>query len=237
MCDADRRLLHSFKDGRAQINAFLDDYACFIDGLVELYQATFDARWLTAAVELAEQMIARFGDTAHGGFFYTATDHEQLIARSKDTQDNATPSGNGMAATALLKLGRLTGRGDLEEQGYRTLQSLSGLLAEHPRAAAQALIALDFHLGPIRELVLIDGPDAAKADGALAQLAGGFHPHLLVIRHPGGNPPAVLRPLLEGKPAEPRELTAYICERGACGLPARDVDKMLAQLTRNPAHD
>src|SRR5206468_3406651 len=78
------RLLHSYKDGRAQINAFLDDYACLIDGLVELYQATFAPRWLTAAVELAEQMIARFEDPANGGFFYTASDHEQLIARTKD---------------------------------------------------------------------------------------------------------------------------------------------------------
>jgi uncharacterized protein YyaL (SSP411 family) len=234
MRDADGRLLHSFKDGRARISAFLDDYACFVDGLVELYQATFNPRWLTAAVELAEQMIARFADTEHGGFFYTPSDHEQLIARSKDTQDNATPSGNGMAATALLKLGRLTGRTDLEEQGYRTLRSLSGLLAEHPRAAAQALIALDFHLGPAHEIVLVDGGDPGETDAALAQLSTRFLPGKVVARRPAGladsDLPPVLKPLLEGRTATSPALTAYVCDHGACKLPVSGGEALLNAL-------
>ena len=157
MTNSEGQLRHTFKDGQARINAFLDDYACLIDGLTELYQTTFNADYLSSALTFAEQMIERFADEQHGGFFYTPSDHEQLIARSKDAQDSAVPSGNGMAASALLKLGRLTGRTDLEERGYQTLSMLSGLIAEHPRAAGQALIALDFHLGPTRELVLIDG--------------------------------------------------------------------------------
>jgi uncharacterized protein YyaL (SSP411 family) len=221
MRDTEGRLLHTYKDGRARINAFLDDYACCIDGLVELYQATFDARWLTAAVELAGQMVDRFADTEGGGFFYTPVDHETLIARSRDTQDNATPSGNGMAATALVKLGRLTGRTDLEEHGYRTLQSLSGLMAEHPRAAAQALIALDFHLGPSREAVLLEGSDSSEADRALAELARRFAPNVLVVRHRAADSvPPVLSALLDGKTLLDGRLTVYLCERGACGLPA-----------------
>jgi uncharacterized protein YyaL (SSP411 family) len=234
MRDADGRLLHSFKDGRARINAFLDDYACFIDGLVELYQATFDPRWLTAAVELAEQMIARFADADHGGFFYTPSDHEQLIARSKDTQDNATPSGNGMAATALLKLGRLTGRTDLEEQGFRTLKALSGLLGEHPRAAAQALIALDFHLGPAHEIVLVDGSDPHETDAALAQLSARFLPRKVVARRPAGvadaDLPPVLQPLLQGRTATSPALTAYVCDHGACKLPVSGGEALLDTL-------
>jgi uncharacterized protein YyaL (SSP411 family) len=235
MRDASGRLLHSFKDGRARINAFLDDYACFIDGLVELYQATFDPRWLTAAVELAEQMIARFADADHGGFFYTAADHEQLIARSKDTQDNATPSGNGMAATALLKLGRLTGRADLEEQGYRTLQALSGLLAEHPRAAAQALIALDFHLGPAHEIVLVDGEDPSETDAALAQLSTRFLPRKVVARRPAdmtdADLPPVLQSLLQGRKAISSALTAYVCDHGTCKLPVSGSETLLSVLS------
>jgi uncharacterized protein YyaL (SSP411 family) len=235
MRDAEGRLLHSFKDGRARINAFLDDYACFIDGLVELYHATYDPRWLTAAVELAEQMIARFADTEHGGFFYTPSDHEQLIARSKDTQDNATPSGNGMAATALLKLGRLTGRADLEEQGYRTLQSLSGLLAEHPRAAAQALIALDFHLGPAHEIVLVDGDDPRETEAAAAQLSDRFLPRKVVARRPAdlsdADIPPVLQPLLQGRTATSPALTAYVCDHGACKLPVSGGEALLSALS------
>jgi uncharacterized protein YyaL (SSP411 family) len=225
MRDADGRLLHSYKDGRARVNAFLDDYACFIDGLVELYQATFEARWLETAVELAGQMMARFADAEGGGFYYTPADHETLIARSKDAQDNATPSGNGMAATALLKLGRLTGRTDIEEHGYRTLQSLSGVMAEHPRAAAQALIALDFHLGPTKEAVLLEGSDPSAADQALTQLSGRFAPNVLVVRHRATDPvPPMLSSLLDGKTLLNGRLTAYLCERGACGLPVPGAD-------------
>ncbi|REJ94263.1 MAG: thioredoxin domain-containing protein [Planctomycetota bacterium] len=223
----DGRLLHTWKDDRAAIGAFLDDYACLIDGLVELYQTTFDARWLTEAVRLAEQMIEQFADREGGGFFYTAADQEQLIARSKDAQDGATPSGNGMAATALLKLGRLTGRTDLEEAGYQTLQSLSGLVNEHPRAASQALIALDFHLGPTKELVLVEGEDPAETERAARQIAERFVPNLLLVRHAGGDVPEVLGALLEGKESEGGELTGYVCERGACGLPVRGVEGVL----------
>ena len=223
--DESGRLLHTFKDGRARINAFLDDYACLIDGLVELYQATFDPRWLQSAVDLADQMIDRYADPDHGGFFYTPADHETLIARSKDTQDSATPSGNGMAATALLKLGRLAARTDLEDQGYRTLQSLSGLLTEHPRAAAQALLALDFQIGPAKELVLLEADDRAAADAVLQDLAQRFSPNTLIIRHRAADSaPPVLEPLLAGKSLRDASLTAYICDHGACGLPVSGLE-------------
>jgi uncharacterized protein YyaL (SSP411 family) len=230
MTDESGNLLHTFKDGRARINAFLDDYACLIDGLVELYQTTFKPDYLASAVTLAEQMIGRFADDDRGGFFYTPADHETLIARSKDAQDSAVPSGNGMAACALLKLGRLTGRPDLEDRGWRTLRSLSGLLTDHPRAAGQALLALDFHVGPARELVLIDGDDPRETERVLSKIAGRFLPHLLVVRHGGGEPPAVLLPLLEGKQPEYGGLTSYVCERGACGLPATGVEGALESL-------
>ena len=227
MTDEEGRLQHTWKDGRGTIGAFLDDYACLIDGLVELYQTTFDARWLSEAVRLADEMIEQFADADDGAFFYTAADHERLIARSKDSQDGATPSGNGMAATALLKLGRLTGRTDLEETGYETLQSLSGLLNEHPRAASQALIALDFHLGPTKELVLVDGEDVEEGDRVLREVAERFVPNLVLVRHDGGEAPEVLGALLEGKAGSGEELTGYVCERGVCGLPVRGVGRVL----------
>ena len=109
----DGRLLHTYKDGQAKLDAYLDDYADLIDGLTRLYEATGEPRWIESALELARIMIDEFADAEQGGFFFTGSRHEALIARQKDVHDNATPSGNGMAATALVRLGALTGRDDL----------------------------------------------------------------------------------------------------------------------------
>ena len=111
------RLLHTYKDGQAKLNAYLDDYANLIDGLTRLYEATGEPRWIDAALDLARVMIDEFADAEQGGFYYTGKSHEALIARTKDLFDNATPSGNAMAATALLRLGALTGRDDLRQAG------------------------------------------------------------------------------------------------------------------------
>ncbi len=223
-------LLHSYKDGRARFNAYLDDYAALIEGLVDLSQATFDARHLTAARQLARQMNDRFADPERGGFFYTSHDHEELIARTKDGQDDATPSGNAQAATALIRLGRLCGDSDFVEQGRRTLETLSGLLAEHPRAAGQALLAWDALLGPSLEIVLVDGEDASQGDEWLAALHRRFLPNKLVIRRAADisddELPEVLRPLLEGRTARDGRTTAYVCRDTACGPPVTSLDEL-----------
>ena len=105
----DGRLLHTYKGGQAKLDAYLDDYANLIDGLTRLYEATGEPRWIESALDLAEIMIGEFADLEQGGFFFTGNRHESLIARQKDVHDNATPSGNGMAATCLIRLGALTG--------------------------------------------------------------------------------------------------------------------------------
>ena len=108
----DGRLLHTWRHGQAKLDAYLDDYAYFVNALVTLYEATFNERWIDEAVRLADFMLKHFEDHERGGFFFTADDHEQLIARNKDLHDASVPSGNAMAATALLRLGRLSGRTD-----------------------------------------------------------------------------------------------------------------------------
>src|SRR5919112_3527014 len=135
----DGRLLHSYKDGQARFNGYLDDYANMIDGLTHLYEATGEPRWVEAALELTGVMIEEFNDRDAGGFFYTGASHEKLIARQKDAYDNATPSGNAMAATALLRLGALTGREDLWATGREALQAARGVMAQFPTAAGQSL--------------------------------------------------------------------------------------------------
>ncbi len=124
----DGRLLHTYKDGQAKLDAYLDDYADLIDGLTRLYEATGEPRWIESALELARIMIDEFADAEQGGFFFTGSRHEALIARQKDVHDNATPSGNGMAATALIRLGALTGRDDLTEAGRSALESVQVVL-------------------------------------------------------------------------------------------------------------
>src|SRR5207248_2017184 len=158
----DGRLVHTYRDGRARLDAYLDDYTNLLDGLTRLYEATGEPRWIESALELARVMIDEFSDPAQGGFFYTGHHHEALIARQKDFYDNATPSGNAMAATALVRLGALTGRDDLTEAGRSALEAFQLVLEREPAAGGQSLIALDFLLGSIREFAVIAGTDAAE---------------------------------------------------------------------------
>ncbi|MEZ6068619.1 MAG: thioredoxin domain-containing protein [Planctomycetaceae bacterium] len=218
---ADGRLLHGYKDGQARLTAYLSDYAGLLDGLAELFQATGDAAWLATGVELAEQLQRHYAAEG-GGYYQTAADHESLIARTRDQQDNATPSGNGLAATALIKLGRLAGRGDIEEAGYNTLVSLSGLMHEHPRVASQALMALDFHLGPSYELEIVDPPGGDAAPLA-EPLRNTFLPHLLFNHHHSAGTD-------DARPAINDQRTYYLCERGSCRQPTTTWEAVLKEL-------
>jgi uncharacterized protein YyaL (SSP411 family) len=216
-------LLHSYKDGQARFNAYLDDYAWLVDGLTDLYQATFEPRFLVEAVTLAEKMIALFYDEKDQGFFYTSSDHEQLIARNKEAQDGSTPSGNSMAAWALLRLGRLCGRSDFEKTAVSTLEFLSSILSQSPTAASQALLALDFLLGPTREVAIVDGSRPEETADVLATLHRRFLPNKIVVRKAASvgddQLPATLAPLLAGKVSRGGSATIYICDHGTCGLP------------------
>ena len=230
----DGQLLHTFKDGAARLNAYLDDYACLIEALVEVYQANFDAKYLDAALVLAKDLIDRFGDKQGGGFFFTPHDHERLIARNKDVHDNATPSGNATAAGALLKLSQLCGRTDLEESARQTLEMLSGEMARVSMATGQALLAVDDLLGPAYEIVIVEGPNANEANQVLRMLAGRFVPAMVVARRlreiSDSDLPASLRPLLEGKRALDGETTLYLCQRGVCQAPIKGLPAIEAVL-------
>ena len=228
----DGRLLHSFKDGQARFNGYLDDYACLIDGLTRLFEAGGEPRWIEAAVDLARVMIDEFADPDDGGFFATGRSHETLIARPKEVQDNATPSGNAMAATALLRLAALTGRDDLATAGRDALRAARWVLAQYPTAAGQGLIALDFLLAAPRELAVIAGDDPAEFDAVLRAIAGRFLPHAVVAPAPTPPAPELARlvPLLADRPARDGRTTTYICERFACQAPVLGVERVDAAL-------
>ena len=228
----DGRLLHSYKDGQAKFNGYLDDYANMIDGLTHLYEATGEPRWVEAALELAGVMIEEFHDRDGGGFFYTGTSHEELIARQKDAYDNATPSGNAMAATALLRLGALTGRDDLTELGRATLATVQAVLEKAPMAAGQSLIALDFLLATPQEFAVVAGTDPAEFRAVLHAIHSRFLPHKVVAPAPAGQEAASpeVVPLLADRPAREGRTTTYICERFACQAPVVGVEGLNAAL-------
>ena len=221
MRQSDGRLLHTFKDGQAKLDAYLDDYASLIDGLTRLYESTGEPRWLESALDLAAIMIDEFGDTEQGGFFFTGRRHEALIARQKDIHDNATPSGSGLAATALLRLGALTGRADLTQAGKEALEAIQSVLEREPAACGQSLIALDFLLGTVTEFAVIAGPDSAVTRAVLDTISSKFRPRKVVA--PATPEQSALLAgkvaLLANRPLREGQTTTYVCENGTCSEP------------------
>ncbi len=217
----DGRLLHSWRNGQARLGAYLDDYAALANGLVSLYEAGFDERYLDSAVELAETMLARFADPVLGGFYFTADDHELLLVRPKDMQDSAVPSGASLAAMLLLRLGKLTGRIDFLKSADETLHSARSLLERHPLAAGQMLAALDFLLGPTPELVLIG---ASPLDRIIAAIQTRYWPNKVFACRSAADAvrqrSASLNPLFEGKPLD-SAAALYHCQDFACEAPIR----------------
>src|SRR5687768_6901198 len=156
----DGLLLRTYKDGTAKLNAYLEDYACFVDGLVILFEVTGNLHWLEQAVSLADKMIEEFWDSEEGGFFYTGKAHEELIVRLKDFMDNATPSGNSVAAESLLRLARLTGDERYARHAVTVLRLQSDALIRYPSAFGRLLCAMDFYLSSPREIAVIGNRDS-----------------------------------------------------------------------------
>jgi uncharacterized protein YyaL (SSP411 family) len=219
--DSGGRLLRTYKDGEAKLNAYLQDHAFLLEALLTLYEATFDPRWFAAAREIADTTIERFADDERGGFFETSNDHEQLVARRKDLEDNPIPSGNSSAAFGLLRLAALTGEHSYEERAVGVFRLLHKLLPQHPQAFAHLLQALDFHLAPVKEVALV-GDDVAPLERVVRSE---FRPHLVMA---GGDPDGV--PLLEGRTPVDGRAAAYVCERFACQRPVTAPGELAALL-------
>lgn len=215
------RLFRTYKDGRARLNGYLEDYSYLANGLVSLYETTFDRRWIDEALSTVAVMIAEFWDEEDGGFFYTGKTHEELIARGKDPHDGAIPSGNSMAATALARLAKFTGRADLREKTERTLRLFSGVMKQSPMAAAQMMIALSIYQGPTREIVLVGDPRSSEVQEGLAILRDRFIPDKVVALRRPGTSEVDIGPieLLVGKKESGAGLTTYICENFTCQEP------------------
>jgi uncharacterized protein YyaL (SSP411 family) len=222
------RLLRSWRAGRAEHNAYLEDYAALILGLLALYQSDPDVRWYSFAEKLAAEMLEHFRDS-NGGFFDTRDDHEQLITRPKDQQDNATPSGNSLAATALLQLAAYNGNGEMRELAEHMLSRMQSLAARYPTSFAQWLCAFNFVLSDSREIAVIGNPQDLQASGLLDVLWSSWRPFdvaaISAYPPPQGCPALLLdRPLKDGKP------TAYVCRNFTCQLPVTVKEEFASQI-------
>jgi uncharacterized protein YyaL (SSP411 family) len=230
MRDGDGRLKRSWKDGEARLGAYLEDYAYLTDALLTLYEATFDVRWFDAARETADLMIELFADPENGGFFTTASDHEELVARRKDVDDHPIPSGNSAAAFALLRLAALTGEAEYERHGVGVLRLFHAAATRHPHALAHLVRAMDFHLSGVREVALVAPARGSPAE-SLAELAkvlrSQFRPRLVAAGGEEGTerPELMLqRHTVEGRPA------AYVCENFACRAPVTEPAELAGAL-------
>jgi uncharacterized protein YyaL (SSP411 family) len=198
----------------------LDDYAYLANALVTLYEATFDERWIDEAVRLVDILRERFAGGEDGGFFFTADDHEPLIARNKDFLDQSVPSGNAMAATALVRLAKLTGRSDFLDAAERTLRTGLGILKQAPTAAGQLLIALDWYLGPVHEIAIVGDATQSPTADAIADLRRRYIPDKVVAcRSNPGVGGKHLVPLFEDKPVSAALPAVYVCRDHACDAP------------------
>jgi hypothetical protein len=223
----DGRFYRSWKDGRATLNGYLEDQASAADGLLALYDATFDERWFVAVRELADLVLARFPDPA-GGFFDTSDDHEPLLYRPKQLEDNATPSGNAAMAAVLLRLAALTGEGRYRYAAEGALGLVADTAGQYPLAYAQWLAALDFAAADVDEIAIVG--DLADSDTCdlLSVVRAGFRPHQVVAL--SARPGSSAVPLMEARTAINGRATAYVCRGFACRQPVTEPADLAALL-------
>jgi uncharacterized protein YyaL (SSP411 family) len=220
------RLLRTYKDGRASLNAYLEDHAFLAEALLLLYEATFETRWFSEARALADTILERFADP-RGGFFTTSDDHERLVTRPKDIQDHPIPSGNSSAAYALLRLAAFTGKREYERPAVDLFRLLQQAAARHPEAFGHLLQALQFHFGPPREVALVGDPVEPLA----RVVRSSFRPTVVMAaKRPDDREAEELIPLLAGRDAVDGRPTAYVCENFACQLPVTEPAELECEL-------
>ena len=233
---SDGRLLRTYRDGQAKLLGYLEDYSFVIDGLLALYEATFDLRWLEEAVTLADSMIELFWDEGIGGFYDTGSDHETLVVRPRDVFDNAQPCGGSVASDVLLRLAVFTGKSDYSAKAAVPLRSLHQAMSQSPGGTGHWLSALDFYVSPPKEIAVIGHRDDPATQALLDTVFHRFLPNKVVM---GVEPPLSPTvgnsgsdiPLLAGRGMVGGLPSAYVCQNYACQLPVTDPAGLAEQLS------
>lgn len=227
------RLLRTHKDGESKLNAYLEDYAYLADGLLALYEATFDLCWFEEAHALVGTMIEQFADEAEGGFFFTSADHEKLIARTKDWYDNATPGGNSVAAHVLLRFALLTGEESYKQKAEQILKMLKPAMMRSPSAFGHLLCALDFYLSSPHEIALVGSPESADTRALADSIFKRYLPNKVVaLANPADGRAAEAIKLLENRSPIEAKATAYVCRNFYCEAPVTETSLLDEQLNR-----
>jgi uncharacterized protein YyaL (SSP411 family) len=221
-------LLRTYRAGKSHLNAYLEDYAYFISGLIALYEASFEPRWLTEAERLAHIMIDQFGDDAGDGFFFTGKAHETLIVQSKSAYDGATPSGASMAIHSLLRLAKHLDNPEFHDKAVETLLLYFHQMEGMPSGSGQLLCELAFLLSTPKEIAIVGEKGDAKTDAMLAALHGVYQPNKIVALSESADGQTL--PLLANKPQVDKTATAYVCENYVCQAPTADVEAFVELL-------
>jgi hypothetical protein len=233
----DDELLRTHRKGVSHLPAYLDDYAFLIVALMDVYEASFDTRWIQAAEQLTETMIAKFWDDEQSIFYFTSEEHKNLIVRTKPTYDGATPSGNSMATYALLRLSKFVDNATYYDKANALLEAHYTQMNQFSSAYLKMILALDFLLYPPKEIAVV-GNIAAKETQELLQAArSNFIPNKILASYDPNLPDAdtiqEIIPLLKAKKLVKNKPGAYVCKNFACQKPVNDVDQLLKQLEVN----
>ena len=224
---AEGRLLHRFRDGKASVCGNLDDYSFFIFGLIELYEATFSTKFLREAIRLQKVMIDHFWDKETGGFFFTADDSEKLLTRAKEIRDGALPSGNSMGLLNLVRLARLIGNQEFEEQALKMTRAFSSEIAAAPLFSTMFLVALDFQIGPSLEIVLVGDLEAQETREMLGVLKEEYVPNKAVLLKSDNDLDIVgLVNFVKDMRMIEEKATAYVCKSFVCASPTTSKDRL-----------
>ena len=227
----DGRLLRSWKGGQARITGYLEDHAMVGAGLLALYEATFDRRWLDESRRLAEETLRLFWNTERETFFDTGHDQESLVVRPRNIFDNAVPSGTSVTIEWLLRLAIVTGLERYETIALQALRPMADIMQKYPSGFGRYLSALDFHLGPVAEVALVWPPGGERGAALLAEtLFRRYQPNRVVVGAAAGSPGAAGLPLLTDRGAVDGKPTAYVCRRYVCQLPVTEPDALARQL-------
>ncbi len=226
----DGRVLRSWKAGRAKIDGYLEDYALLIDALIGVHELTFEPRWLETARQLADRMLDLFWDDTITGFYDTPRDGEPLVVRPRDVLDNATPAGNSVAVSVLLRLAVLLDRPDYAERAVAALSALRDVLARYPSAFGELLQALDFHLAAPLEVAVVGDPGDERTRTLLREVYRRFLPNKVVAGARPDDPRATVSPLLAGRGLVDGRPAAYVCRHYTCRAPVTAPEELAEEL-------
>ena len=222
----DGRLLRTWKEGTAKLNGYVEDYANVADGLIVLYQVSGDVNYLVEARRLADLMVTEFWDEENGGFFFTSNDHEELIVRNKDFYDNATPSGNSVAADVLLRLAKLTGQEKYERFAVTTLRLAASQVRRHPQGFGRTLSALEFYLGETREIAVLGERNSPLATDVLRR----YLPDAVVAISSDAQADSAIVGFLGERSQVAEQATAYVCLDYVCERPVTTAEELASLL-------